>query len=291
MEHFANVEKENNKYNCWCVTINAQDNGDIISTQDLKSFLYEDCEEWVCQQEKESRLHWQCVIKTKIRLRKSTLLKKFKKYLDKIPITCVTIGRCIDWDKAKIYCSDPDKRYLDNILIYPAIYSESDITFLDNPINRYFWQKDILEKLMDDELTDFNKPDDRTIIWITDQVGNSGKSKFIKWMYCRYKGVTKLAFGTSTQLRAAICAEGAKRAYFIDFPRTLGSEDSLNTTLSVIEDLKNGFVRSNMYGASTTLLMEPPHIVVFSNMEHPHDKLSSDRWECYSLSNKKLYGY
>ena len=291
MQYFANVENENNKYNLWCVTINAQDDGAIISKEKLQTFLLDECDEWTCQQEKETRLHWQCAIKTKLRLRKSTLLKKFQKYLDKIPITCVTIGRCIDWTKAKIYCSDPDKRYIDNILIYPSVYSESDITFLDNKDNWFPWQEQLMEMIMKPDMSDFEKPHDRVIIWITDQVGNSGKSKFIKWLYCRYPGVTKLAFGTSTQLRAAICAEGAKRVYFIDFPRTLGSEDSINTTLSVIEDLKNGFVRSNMYGTSSTLLMEPPTIVVFSNIEHPANKLSSDRWKCRTLLEKKLYGF
>jgi hypothetical protein len=278
MEYFANVENESYKYNQWVCTINSQDDGSIISTEDLIKFLEENCTEWVCQQEKESRLHWQCYFKTTIRLRKKTLLKKFQKHLDKLPITCCTIGRCIDVEKAKVYCSDTSKRYQNIILVYPMPYSGSDIAFLDDPSNRYPWQEKLMKEIMLPDLSDFNTPDERKIWYITDTLGASGKSKFVKWLYCRYKDVSKLAFGTSTQLRAAICAEGAKRVYIIDMPRTLGSEDSMNTTLSVIEDLKNGFVRSNMYGTSSTLLMEAPHVILFTNQECPIEKLSTDRW-------------
>jgi hypothetical protein len=289
IEHAQSVEKESYKYNTWCCTINSNDDGSNLDATDLQKFLKDNCEEWVCQKEMESRIHWQCVFKLHTRTRKSTLLSKIANYLSEdLAISQVTVLRCIDWEKAKKYCSDPHKRLCGTeLLMFPAIYSEGDIVFLDDINNRYEWQNTLLSNLLEQSESGFTKPDDRTVYWIYDEWGNSGKSKFVKWLFCRYPGVTKLAFGSSTQLRSAICNEGPQLVYFIDFPRTLGSEDSINTVLSVIEDLKNGFVRSNMYGESKTLLMEPPHIICFSNDRTPLSKLSVDRWIQYRLKVDK----
>lgn len=280
------TSNDSNKYAMWCVTINATDEDILLDRNELETFLNANCEEYVFQIEKESRRHWQGVMKLELRTRKATLLNKMEGAFPNEDIRNITLQRCIDYTKSKIYCSDSFKRLTGTeVLMYPAEYSESDITFLDDPNNRHRWQNTLLFVLFGRDETVFKKPDDRTVYWITDTYGNSGKSKFIKWLYCRYKGVTKLSFGTSTQLRAALCSEGPRLCYFIDFPRTLGSEDSLNTVLSVIEDLKNGFVRSAMYGDNKVLLMEPPHIVCLSNNHPPIEKLSKDRWVEFRMNN------
>lgn len=55
-----------------------------------------------------------------------------------------------------------------------------------------------------------------------------------------------------------------------------------------MEDLKNGHVVSSFYGNYTKLVMTPPLVVVFSNIRCPVNKLSTDRWLCYTIVNKEL---
>lgn len=74
-------------------------------------------------------------------------------------------------------------------------------------------------------------------------------------------------------------------------PRTLGTDDSVNSIISALEDCLNGFLSSSYYGESKTLLMEPPHVVVFSNQQCPYDKMSSDRWKAFWLIDKELKSF
>lgn len=58
--------------------------------------------------------------------------------------------------------------------------------------------------------------------------------------------------------------------------------------LSAVEDLKNGFITSAMFGGGQTLIMNPPHIIISSNYIFDQDLLSKDRWEILNLENNKL---
>jgi hypothetical protein len=69
----------------------------------------------------------------------------------------------------------------------------------------------------------------------------------------------------------------AKLCYFVDIPRTLSKDDSLDSRISVLEDIKNGHLVS--------LMMDPPHRVVFSNERCPRDAMSQDKWRSFSIPN------
>jgi hypothetical protein len=71
-------------------------------------------------------------------------------------------------------------------------------------------------------------------------------------------------------------------------PRTTGKEDNLESMISAIEDLKNGHLVSNFYGRHKKLIMNPPHIVVFSNQKCPKHMMSSDRWLTFEIKNNDL---
>ena len=74
-----------------------------------------------------------------------------------------------------------------------------------------------------------------------------------------------------------------------DLHRTRGKSDSLTDILSVIEDIKDGFVTSSMYGDDKQLMMSPPTVIVFSNIRLPYNSLSEDRWDLYTIhSDLKL---
>lgn len=67
----------------------------------------------------------------------------------------------------------------------------------------------------------FIKAPQRTINFIYDKQGNTGKSLFVKWCCVNFKDeVLKFTYSTPTQLRTGIISAGPRKVYFIDLPRT-----------------------------------------------------------------------
>lgn len=100
--------------------------------------------------------------------------------------------------------------------------------------------------------------------------------------------VSKIVYGSPAQLKSSIINAGTRKLYFLDLPRTPGKEDSLYNVLSIIEDLKNGHIVSNMYGKAAELIMKPPHVIVFTNTECPLKALSSDRWRVFKIEQSSF---
>lgn len=169
-------------------------------------------------------------------------------------------------------------------------YSGNDVLFLEDPDQRYPWQKTFLTFFYEPEKKTIKKADGRSLYWIYDPRGVTGKSKLIKWIAMNHPDdIIKLAFGSSNQLRTGIVRAGPRRCYFLDLPRTKNRQDEIEPILSTCEDLLNGFVSSFMYGRYSQLLMEPPHVFVFSNEKCPRQLLSEDRWKSFEITkNKRL---
>lgn len=286
-------KQQSYKYSNWVCTIKTPLDKSIELPDPVQvvRVFREFCSDYTFQEEVSSNgmKHFQCAFKTKIRKMQQTVLNDIARELD-YPLNLVEVDRSQDFAAAVNYCSDKSKRS-ENSAVYTTNtslkYSESDIIFLDDKANRYPWQNKFMFEFFDESEVNFKTPDDRTIYWVQDSAGNSGKSKFAKWLVRRYPNSTKIAFGTSTQLRASVIDEGSQQFYILDIPRTLGSDDSMSSVISVIEDIKNGYVKSGMYGKSAELFIEPPHIVVLTNKECPTNLLSEDRWRVYSINRSK----
>lgn len=254
------------------------------------------CDEFVFQLEKapsSGRYHWQCCLKLATRKRKMTLINDIVSglcYQTSVPVQVQKMEGT--WDQAVAYCTKTDTRVTEvEPYISPSVtlpYKGSDIEFLSDRSNWYKWQEKLFNLLFSDPPKMLHTPNDRTIYWITDSQGNTGKSKFVK--YCCYynKACAKISFGNAGQLRSSIIHAGSKKCYFVDIPRTLGTDDSMNSIMSALEDTKNGYLTSSYYGESKILMMEPPHIVVISNRSCPKDKMSLDRWQVYYIIDKDL---
>lgn len=276
---------EDRKYKHWMFTWNEElDQEKLV---ELESFLKTFCNKYVFQEEKgetTGRRHLQGYFETIIRKRHPSLISLFKmKFGD---VAQLTIERMLGTQtEAKEYCTKTDTRVSSPRMYgFPTPYEASDLQMFDNSANWYPWQKSFMELIFNKDLT-LKKPDDRTIIWIQDLMGNSGKSKLVKHICYNYsEEACKLSFGSSTQLRSACITAGPKKLYFIDVPRTLGKEDSINELISVIEDIKNGFIVSSMYGKHLQMMFDPPHIVVFANVYCPPNALSGDRLDEYTLN-------
>lgn len=290
------------KYAAWMVTVLSDRNHLEIEDQlpkesDVEIVLDELASEWVFQREKhensilDNQFHYQCCLRTKIRTRKSTLLNTLAAYLEH-PEKCIRVDRMRGtFEQGILYCSKPDTRVGETRKCrkFMELYANEDVDFLKDESRRHPWQNSLIEKIFVKVPGMLKNPDDRTIIWIADSHGNNGKSKFVKFLCAYNSAIAKISFGSAAQIRAAAVNAGQKELYVVDIPRTLGDDDSMNSIISALEDIKNGFVVSNMYGKAVSLLMRPPHIVIFSNKQCPLDKMSSDRWKTYRIIGRKLY--
>lgn len=143
---------------------------------------------------------------------------------------------------------------------------------LPKPSDLYDWQLIIVNILK-------TKPDDRTVYWFYEPNGNSGKSKFGKYLCYHNSNVCLLTATKSADILTA-CSE-TYNTYIFDFPRTLGTDYCPYTA---IEQVKNGFITdSKLKKQARVLMFDPPHIICFSNYPPEKSKLSRDRWATYNI--------
>jgi len=170
-----------------------------------------------------------------------------------------------------------DGPWMDASYVRPVkhVYEGKDLKCMDTP--RPFQQK-----LMDICLAE---PNDRDMIWVCNRSGNAGKSKLMKYMRFhrdRYN-MARVPMGSANQIKTAVIEKGPHKIYMVDMPRVRGSDERLTEIFSALEEIKNGWVESAMYGKPAELIMEPPHIVIFSNDVPNLSYASLDRWVVYLL--------
>ena len=139
------------------------------------------------------------------------------------------------------------------------------------------WQKGLINMI--------SVEDDRSIIFIYDTKGNSGKSIFAE--YLEYK---QLAFKLPMMRSFEDIMQFGyyfpdQKCYLIDMPRAM-KKDKLSEFYSGIECLKNGLVWGKRYTAKKRR-MDRPQIVVFSNSLPAWDFMSPDRWSCWLMTDNK----
>lgn len=232
-----------------------------------------DCNNYVFQMEcgASGNYHYQCYIHTKQRyrpetLRRMLLLEGVKSWGTK---PCSTAGRVA----LQTYCMKTDTRILGPWGL-KTIYTGADLAVMKNP---YVWQSEIIAMIQ-------CTPDDRTIVWIQNAAGNVGKSKLMK--FCKYKGLSvRIPLGTATQIKSSVIEKGPQTCYMLDLPRVRGREERMTEIFSAIEEIKNGWIESAMYGKTAELMMMPPHVIVFSNDAPNLNLASADRWVVYNINS------
>jgi len=229
---------------------------------------------WIFQMEKGSttgRRHYQGSMKLSVKKRKSWILNN-----SPVGKEGLSLSPTVNETGSFTYCMKEDTRvsgpWCDHVL-----YLKKDLACMQHP---FPWQQKITEMVA-------AEPDDRTIHWIWEADGNVGKSKLVKWLDVMGMAVA-VPFGTANQLKTNLIHEGPSRAYLLDFPRTRGKEEAIEAIYSTIEALKNGFLKSAMYGKKLRLVMEPPHVFVFSNTPPDQRALSRDRWVVKKVVDKEL---
>jgi len=129
------------------------------------------------------------------------------------------------------------------------------------------WQVDLKAKL-DAEA------DDRTVIFVVDPDGNSGKSWFCRWMITRYPDDVQI-LGPAKRDDLAHIVMVQTKIFLINIPR--GNIEFLN--YGFLESLKDRVIISPKYNSQTKILIHTPHVVVFTNEEVDMNKMTGDRYD------------
>nr|WPR18610.1 MAG: replication polyprotein [Chemarfal virus 88] len=172
---------------------------------------------------------------------------------------------CDNWDASVRYCQKPDSRVRGPWLKGPKVKRFEELKILKIE-QLYSWQKRLLEIIE-------QEPDDRKIYWIWEPVGNSGKTSFCKFLSARYNAM--LLTGKANDMKYAIAnSPEYPRTVIIDCPRSMMDYISY----PAIEEIKNAYFFCGKY-ESKSIIGNPPHLIVFANIEPDIEKLSLDRWE------------
>lgn len=131
------------------------------------------------------------------------------------------------------------------------------------------WQREVLDELN-------QPPDDRTINWMWDPYGNSGKTFLCKHME-EYRNTFVSSHANirdaATQLREMIRAKSKVLAVFFNFTR----QTQEHKVYQALESFKDGFLTVQKYVGSNVNIPSP-HVYVFANYMPDIYKVSLDRW-------------
>lgn len=116
------------------------------------------------------------------------------------------------------------------------------------------------------------EPDDRTIHFVVDTVGNSGKTWFAHWYCSKHDDAQVIVPGKKADM--AFCLDPAMRVFFVDAPRSKQGE---YIQYDFLEEVKNGFVFSPKY-QSRVKRLKKCHLFVLMNECPDMHKLSEDRY-------------
>ncbi len=178
----------------------------------------------------------------------------------------VFMNQTIHWEKAKgtkeqnvSYC----KKEKGEIWVYPEEYTIN--------IELYEWQKDL--KILLDSI-----PDDRSIYWVWETRGRTGKTTFQKWVYLNYDNVVVLS-GKCEDMKNGIVQYELKNSclpkiVLVNIPRV----NNNHVSISGLEQIKDMFFFCGKYEGGM-ICGANPHVIVFANEPPDETKMSEDRWK------------
>jgi len=138
------------------------------------------------------------------------------------------------------------------------------------------WQSELITELD-------AKPDDRTLNWIWDHTGHSGKTFLAKYMGM-YKGSfvssTANIYHVATQIHEFLKHGHTILTVIFNFTR----QTEEHKVYQALESLKDGLVTSQKY-KGTTLFFPSPHVVIMANYLPDITQASLDRWKMRTLKD------
>lgn len=146
----------------------------------------------------------------------------------------------------------------------------------------------VIDKLYDFQL-DIEKiilsePDDRSIYWYWESIGNIGKSAFIKYCVVRHN-VLYINGGKYSDIMNLVFNANMDKVNCIMFDIPRANKGSIS--YASLESIKNGLVCNTKYETGSKVF-NPPHIIIFANFPPDcKEKLSADRWKITNLRGEE----
>lgn len=135
------------------------------------------------------------------------------------------------------------------------------------------WQAEVVNRL--------RHQNERKVLFVVDEVGNSGKSELTKWMLCNLNSFVSTGGKVGDLMHIHSKKKDTKYSVF-DMARCNNPD---YFPWNFIEMLKNGWYQSTKYDGST-IVCGVQKIVMFLNQEPPMHKLSADRYDIFRITDE-----
>lgn len=263
----------------------------------VKSVLDKYCKAYIFQCEKTpttGRLHLQGFVNLVKKYTKDSLGRAFGVHLPGISVRPASDAGT---DSLKTYCMKEDTRVLGPWKDVKAEAADAKAKGPDmsdwmipgiDP--RYPFLK--YQKLLVEHMT-MKHEDRRTVYWLYDANGNTGKSGIKDYLVAKGLSIP-LGWMPIVDIRAQVADHKELPVYVWDLTRQKPKGYSVLDLYTGLEDIKGGCFMSTKYKGGV-VRMRSPNVWVFSNSLPDFSKLSSDRWvvlELYGLlPNIKIRKY
>ena len=177
------------------------------------------------------------------------------------------------------YCSDRAKRK-DGGIIRCAGLPQLHLLTVTTIGEKQFWPWQSKAVQLIDNV------DDRTIYWIYEGRGNTGKSSLCKYLCVHRRALLVSGKGNDIKYGIIKYFEQYHRypsLVIVDIPRQLQQFVSY----SAIEEIKNGCFFCGKYESSMAVF-DSPRLICFSNARPQVELMSRDRWQIYRIVDKEL---
>lgn len=124
---------------------------------------------------------------------------------------------------------------------------------------------------------------ERKIIWLWSDDGKMGKTQLIrKWVAERHAQFVLGGTYNNVMNLIANTDMNTCRHVFFSLPK-----DCTYVSYNALESLKDGLVSNMKSHTNTSVIFNPPHVVVFANMPPDKSRLMSDRWIIHKIDFMK----
>ena len=247
----------------------------------LKKFLNNITEICVFQLERgniKNNLHYQGAFTLLgSRVSKKQLLERFQEIFKNV--SGLTLTKTYDSKAAMKYASKIESRvkgpfYVGQKENYSEEYAAMDLRE---------WQRELFEFIVKNKNNSIIR--ERKIVWVEDNIGCTGKSKFQKWLRLGQRDLIarKLPVSSVERLISAVkklTREQKVDVLMINLTKSRGQDQSLTDVFATIEDIKDAYIVDTLYGKYIEAIFNPPIVLVFTNerLDEHKSKLSADRW-------------
>ena len=235
--------------------------------------------------------HYQLAIKANSLCTKKKVLEALEKEIE----GHINVQIQFNLDDMKDYCSK-ETNFISELYSGKIYKHQWQMDFLERKPqlkevlnNPYIWQKFVRKELLD------KAPDDRTVDWIIDPVGNTGKSSFARayvsevptdGVLMKIDNLDRMELTLITKIENYRMKHYKDpKVIFFDFPRASDPNKIISAT-ALMEDAKSGHLETTFGGKHKEIEISDVHIIVLSNNAPDLSVLSVDRWRLWRLGGK-----